>query len=109
YIEIVREDGSRDRLERVSPGRGFSANVVFEGQSPSHDTYRARMTWERDHFKVQYRDGSSATYLPCNDFTCFWTGSQDARRKPPDNSTRTQSRIASSAFAGPAGNCVSAR
>jgi len=78
YIEIVREDGSRDRLERVSPGRGFSANVVFEGQSPSHDTYRARMTWERDHFKVQYRDGSSATYLPCNDFTCFWTGSQDA-------------------------------
>jgi YD repeat-containing protein len=36
------------------------------------------MTWERDHFKVQYRDGSSATYLPCNDFTCFWTGSRDA-------------------------------
>lgn len=78
YIEIVREDGSRDRLERVSPGRGFSANVEFEGQSPLHDTYQARMTWERDHFKVQYRDGSSATYLPCNDFTCFWTGSQDA-------------------------------
>lgn len=78
YIEIVREDGTRDRLERVSPGRGFSTSVAFEGQSPQHGTYQARMTWDRDHFKIQYRDGSSATYLPCSDFTCFCTGSQDA-------------------------------
>jgi len=78
YIEIVREDGTRDRLERVSPGRGFSANVAFEGENAFDGAYRARMTWERDHFKIQYPDGSSATYLPCGDFTCFWTGSQDA-------------------------------
>ncbi|HKT51223.1 MAG TPA: DUF6531 domain-containing protein [Candidatus Angelobacter sp.] len=78
YIEIVREDASRDRVERVSPGRGFSANVAFEGENAFDGAYRARMTWERDHFKIQYPDGSSATYLPCNDYRCFWTGSQDA-------------------------------
>lgn len=78
YIAIVREDGTRDRLERVSPGRGFSANVAFEGENAFDGAYRARMTWDRDHFKVQYRDGSSATYLSCIDFRCFWTGSQDA-------------------------------
>jgi len=79
YIEIVREDARRDRLERKSPGRGFSSSVMFEGEDPQHDTYGAKMTWERDHFKIQYRDGSSATYLPCGDFSCFWTGSEDAQ------------------------------
>lgn len=78
YIEIVHENAKRDRLERVSPGRGFSSGVIFEGKDPRHDTYGARMTWDRDHFKIQYRDGSSATYLPCGDFSCYWTGSEDA-------------------------------
>ena len=78
YIEIVREDSRRDRLERISPGRGFSSGVMFEGEDPRHDTYGARMTWDRDHFKIKYRDGSSATYLPCGDFSCYWTGSEDA-------------------------------
>lgn len=78
YIEIVREDASRDRLERVSPGRGFAPNVVFEGQDGADGAYGARMAWEKDHFKIQHRDGSWETYLPCSDFTCFLSGSQDA-------------------------------
>ncbi|HEX7285707.1 MAG TPA: DUF6531 domain-containing protein [Candidatus Angelobacter sp.] len=78
YIDIVREDGSRDHLERASPGRGFAPSVVFEGREEMDDGYGARMTWDRDHFVIKYPDGSSATYLPCGDYQCFLTGYQDA-------------------------------
>jgi YD repeat-containing protein len=78
YIDIVRENGSRDHLERASPGRGFSPTVVFDGREIMDDSYGARMTWDGDHFVIKYRDGSSATYLPCGDYQCFLTGYQDA-------------------------------
>ena len=78
YIEIVREDGWREHLDRRSPGRGFSPSVVFEGTDPSKGSYGALMTWDQGQFKLAYRDGSVSTFLPCGDYRCFWSGYQDA-------------------------------
>jgi YD repeat-containing protein len=79
YINIVREDGASDDLHRVTPGRGFSASAVYESQDDS--MYGARMTWETDHYELQYRDGSWATFLPCDSgrTRCYWSGYQDAK------------------------------
>jgi YD repeat-containing protein len=78
FMDIIHEDGSRDHLERLSPGRGFSSSVVFESHDDGEEIYGARMTWDQGHFKLQYRDGSWSTYLPCSDGRCYWTGSQDS-------------------------------
>jgi YD repeat-containing protein len=79
FMDIIHEDGARDHLERLSPGRGFSAGVVFESHDDAEEIYGARMTWDSGHFKLQFRDGSWSTYLPCGDGRCYWTGYQDAK------------------------------
>jgi YD repeat-containing protein len=79
YMEIVREDGDREYLYRVTPGIGFSTAVVFESRNDGEEIYGARMTWEAGHFKLQYRDGAWSTYLPCADARCFWIGYQDGQ------------------------------
>ncbi len=38
YMEINREDGSSDRMARITPGRGFSWSSVYE----SHDDSKIR-------------------------------------------------------------------
>lgn len=80
YTKINHEDGAQDDLVRVSPGRGFNAQVVFEGRNDYGDTYDARMTWGAGRFQLRYRDGSKSTFLPCSgtDATCYWVGYQDA-------------------------------
>jgi YD repeat-containing protein len=37
------------------------------------------MTWEVNHFKLQLRDGSWSTFLPCTDGRCYWDSYQDAQ------------------------------
>lgn len=78
YIDIIREDGSSDDLRRVTPGRGFDASAVYESEDDS--MYGARLTWQGNHYKLQYRDGAWSTFLPCDDGNthCYWTGYQDA-------------------------------
>jgi YD repeat-containing protein len=79
FMEIIREDGSRDHLDRISPGRGFSSDVVFESHDDAEEMYGSRMTWEVNRFKLRLRDGSWSTFLGCNDGRCYWDGYQDAQ------------------------------
>jgi YD repeat-containing protein len=80
YIDIIHEDGMRNYLRRVSPGVGFSSDVVFEDRDDPFELYGARMTWDHDHFKFLAHDGSWWTYLPCGDNRCFWIGFDDANK-----------------------------
>jgi YD repeat-containing protein len=68
-------------LKRISPGVGFSPNVVFEDRNDTLELFGARLTWEENHFKLGGRDNSSWTYLPCGDGRCFWTDFKDADKK----------------------------
>ena len=79
YINIIREDGSSDNLRRVPSGRGFDPSAVYESQDDS--MYGARLTWQGNHYKLQYRDGAWSTFLPCDggNTHCYWTGYQDAQ------------------------------
>jgi YD repeat-containing protein len=77
YIRIVHEDGLQDKLDRISPGRGFNPDVVFESHEDGIDG--AQMTWDSDHFKLEYRDGAWSTFRSCVDITrCYWADYQDA-------------------------------
>ena len=78
FIDIISETGSHEHLTRISSGIGFSANVVFENRDDAQELYGARLTWDSNHFKLQYRDGSWSTFLPCEDGRCYWNGYQDA-------------------------------
>ena len=78
FIDIITEDGSRDHLVRVSPGVGFSPSVVFENRDNAQELYGARLTWDENHFKLQFRDSAWSTFLPCSDGRCYWTGYQDS-------------------------------
>jgi len=79
YIHINYEDGGTSYLGRETPGRGFSPTALYE----SHDnpTYGAQLKWAGDHYKLQYRDGAWATFLPCDNPNtyCYWTGYQDSQ------------------------------
>jgi len=39
------------------------------------------LKWAGDHYKLQYRDGAWATFLPCDNPNtyCYWTGYQDSQ------------------------------
>jgi YD repeat-containing protein len=82
FIDIITEDGSREHFVRVSSGIGFSPSVVFENRDSAQELYGARLTWDSNHFKLQYRDGSWSTFLPCEDGRCYWNGYQDASGHP---------------------------
>lgn len=79
FIEIMREDGGTDSLARNPPGRGFDPAAVYE--SDQYTTYGARLMWDRDHYKLRYRDGAESTFLPCvtPNSHCYWSGYVDAR------------------------------
>ncbi|HKV95190.1 MAG TPA: DUF6531 domain-containing protein [Candidatus Angelobacter sp.] len=79
FIDIMHEDGSNDHLRRITPGRGFSANVAFESKDDGEEIYGSRMTWAGGRFKLTNRDGSWSTYLPCADSRCYWAGYQDSK------------------------------
>jgi YD repeat-containing protein len=79
FMDIIREDGSRDHLDRLTPGRGFSSDVVFESHDGAEESYGSRMTWDAGHFKLQLRDGAWSTFLPCTDGRCYWNSYQDAK------------------------------
>ncbi len=79
FIEIIDHDGDRDRLVRVSSGKGFSPGVIFEKKEAEGELIdKARLTWDVDHFKLQFRDGAWSTFLPCSDGRCYWSGYQDS-------------------------------
>jgi len=78
YLNINHEDGAVDYLGRLKPGRGFDPGAVYE----SHDDafYGAHLIWDAGFYKLQYRNGDSARFLPCNGATyCYWNGYQDAK------------------------------
>ncbi|HEY1527832.1 MAG TPA: hypothetical protein VGH51_16485 [Candidatus Angelobacter sp.] len=79
YMHINYEDGDIDFLNRVTPGRGFDPSAVYESQSDP--IYGAQLKWAGDHYKLEYRDGGWATFLPCDaaNTYCYWTGYQDAK------------------------------
>ncbi|HXO38017.1 MAG TPA: hypothetical protein VN872_05245, partial [Candidatus Acidoferrum sp.] len=79
FINIMHEDGATDFLSRTPPGHGFSPSAVYE--SHDYQTYGARLMWDTNHYKLQYRDGAWATFLPCDAGTtrCYWIGYQDAK------------------------------
>jgi YD repeat-containing protein len=78
YIKINHEDGGTDFLNRVTSGRGFDPSAVYE--SLSYPIYGAQLKWAGNHYKLEYRDGSWSTFLPCdNAVFCYWTGYQDAQ------------------------------
>jgi YD repeat-containing protein len=79
FLDINHEDGTFDYFGRIPPGRGFSPAAVYESRDDS--MYGARLTWDADHYKLQYRDGTWATFLPCTGAGthCYWIGYQDAK------------------------------
>lgn len=79
FIEIMREDGTTDTLARNPPGRGFDPAAVYE--SDQYTTYGARLMWDRDHYKLRYRDGAESTFLACvtPNSHCYWSGYVDVR------------------------------
>jgi len=81
FMDIIREDGDRNHLDRISPGRGFSEQVVFESHEDAEEIYGSRMIWTANHFKLQFRDGSWSTFLPCNDGRCYWVGYSGCTRQ----------------------------
>jgi len=78
-MSINREDEAWYYLDRMDKGRGFDAGSVYK--STEHPMYGARQTWESNHYKIQYRDGSWSTYLSCagEHEHCYWTHYQDAK------------------------------
>ena len=79
FIDIIDHNGDRERLARVSPGKGFSPDVVFERKEDEGELLdKARLSWDANHFKLQFRDGASSTFLPCSDGRCYWSGYQDS-------------------------------
>jgi YD repeat-containing protein len=79
FIDIIDPTADRTHLKRLTPGKGFSPTVEFEDRdSDAEEIYKARLTWDIDHFKLKYRDGAWSTFLPCSDGRCYWTGYQDA-------------------------------
>ncbi|HEY2913922.1 MAG TPA: hypothetical protein VGK21_11225 [Candidatus Angelobacter sp.] len=77
FLDILREDGATNFLARNPSGRGFNPAAVYV--SSDYETYGAQLTWETNHFKLKYRDGSWSTFLPCNATTrCYWSGYEDS-------------------------------
>jgi YD repeat-containing protein len=77
FLSILREDGATDFFARNPSGRGFDPAAVYV--SRDYGTYGAQLTWEKNHFKLNYRDGSWSTFLPCSATTrCYWSGYEDS-------------------------------
>ncbi|HEV7673256.1 MAG TPA: hypothetical protein VGQ12_01870 [Candidatus Angelobacter sp.] len=79
YMHINHEDGNFNFLNRAPAGRGFDPSAVYLSQD--YVMYGAQLKWARDHYKLEYRDGSWATFLPCDPIHifCYWTGYQDGQ------------------------------
>lgn len=76
-LNILREDGATEFFTRNPSGRGFDPAAVYV--SSDYGTYGAQLTWETNHFKLKYRDGSWSTFLPCSATTrCYWSGYEDS-------------------------------
>ena len=76
---LTQDDGIDDFFTRMDKGRGFNPASVYE----SHDDgiYGARISWDGDHYKLQYRDGAISTLLPCPSTLqrCYWNSYKDAK------------------------------
>lgn len=78
---INRLDTHNTYISRLTPGRGFDPSFVFQTRAPDGELYGPRVTWERDHFKVAYDDGSWSTFLPSKEKPDgYWFGYQDAQK-----------------------------
>src|SRR5262249_53277707 len=79
FIDVNDEAGEGHRFSRTDKGRGFNPRAIY--QSDEDSTYGARLTNKAGLYKLQYRDGASSTYLPCNNAMprCYWIGYQDAK------------------------------
>jgi YD repeat-containing protein len=76
---LTEDDGIDLVFNRMDTGRGFNPASVYE----SHDDeiYGARISWDGDHYKLQYRDGAISTLLPCPSTLqrCYWNSYKDAK------------------------------
>jgi YD repeat-containing protein len=81
-IEVIHDNGSRERLRRTSEGLGLTPDVVFENRSDSEEWYGARMTFDSGQLKLVYRDGEWFKFRACTNNPCFWLGYQDVQGHP---------------------------
>ncbi len=79
-IEVIYEDGGRERLQRMSQGIDMTPDAVFENRSDSSaEWYRSRMTWDAGQLKLVRRDGEWFKFRACTNDPCFWLGYQDSQ------------------------------
>jgi YD repeat-containing protein len=79
YVRVIHEDGTGTFLMRLDKRRGFSPDAIYE--SNDEETYGARLSWRAGQYRLQYRDGASATFLACDNpnTRCYWIGYADAK------------------------------
>ncbi len=78
-IEIIYDQGERERLERTSQGIGLTPDVVFESHSNSEEMYGSRMTWDSGQLKLVRRDGEWFKFRGCATWPCLLVGYQDSQ------------------------------
>lgn len=76
---LTEDDGIDLVFNRMDQGRGFNPASVYENDDDG--IYGARISWDADHYKLQYRDGAISTLLPCPTTTqrCYWNSYKDAK------------------------------
>lgn len=76
---LTQDDGIDLVFNRMDQGRGFNPASVYE--SHEDGIYGARISWDGDHYKLQYRDGAISTLLPCPSTLqrCYWNSYKDAK------------------------------
>jgi len=77
YIDIVREDDNKDRLDCTALGSPFGPGIAFVSHKNDEELHGARLDWEAGQYKLRYRDGAWSTFV-FDQRRCYWNGYQDA-------------------------------
>jgi hypothetical protein len=65
WIELIRDDGSRIRFERLTPGESYG-NAVY-GQTSSAEFYGAKFGWTGVGWALRLRDSTVFAFQHCAD------------------------------------------
>ena len=65
WIEMIRDDGSRIRFTRTSPGQAL-ADAVLEHTTTSTEFFGATLRWTDQGWSMDLRDGSRYRFLACS-------------------------------------------
>jgi YD repeat-containing protein len=64
WIEMIRDDGSRIRFTRTSPGQAL-ADAVLEHTTTATEFFGATLRWTDQGWSMDLRDGSRYRFLAC--------------------------------------------